>query len=58
MHTQHVYFGDMKAANLLVFRDSRVKLGDLGISTKINPEDTEGTTEQYEIKGFTAGYIN
>jgi len=36
-HSQNVYYGDMKEANLLVFRDYKVKLGDFGISIKLDP---------------------
>jgi serine/threonine protein kinase len=38
LHRKNVYFGDMKPDNLLVFRDYKVKLGDLGISIKL-PDD-------------------
>jgi hypothetical protein len=47
----------MKAANLLVFRDWKVKLGDFGISVKMNFSDKEGDTIQYEGKGMTSGYV-
>ena len=38
LHSQNVYYGDMKEANILVFRDYSVKLGDFGISIKLDPK--------------------
>lgn len=46
----------MKGANLLIFRDQRVKLGDLGISVKLEKND-DPNAGQYYIKGVTAGYV-
>jgi len=45
----------MKEANVLVFRDYSVKLGDFGISIKLDPE-AEWNDENFELKGVTAGY--
>lgn len=42
MHKRNIYYGDMKAPNLLIFRDQRVKLGDLGISIKLDHDDEIG----------------
>lgn len=39
LHSKLIYYGDMKEANILIFKDNSVKLGDLGISIKI-PKDT------------------
>jgi len=50
-----VYYGDMKEANLLLFRDYSQKLGDFGISMKLN-EDADPDDELYELKGATLGY--
>jgi hypothetical protein len=47
----------MKAANLLIYRDLRVKLGDLGISVKISPKDIGGNLDKYKVKGMTKGYV-
>jgi len=55
LHSQNLYYGDMKEANLLVFRDYSVKLGDFGISIKIDPE-LDPNEENYELKGVTPGY--
>lgn len=57
LHQKNIYFGDMKAANLLIFRTQKVKLGDLGISVKLDPTDTTGEVNQYYVKGKTAGYV-
>lgn len=47
----------MKAANLLVFRTQEVKLGDLGVSIKLDDSDTDGTECKYYLKGKTEGYV-
>ena len=57
IHKKHLYYGDMKGANLLIFRDQRVKLGDLGISVRLDENDTEGTEKRYYPKGLTDGYV-
>ena len=36
LHSKNIYYGDMKLANLLVFRNQQVKIGDLGISVKLD----------------------
>lgn len=55
-HQKGIYYGDMKPQNLLVFRDQRVKLGDLGISIKFDFHDKNGTGNLYQIKGMSPGY--
>jgi hypothetical protein len=48
----------MKEANLLVFRDYQVKIGDFGVSIKMKELPLkEDETDEYEIKGLTPGYI-
>ncbi len=48
----------MKEANLLIFRDMSVKIGDFGVSIKMKELPVkEGETDEYEIKGLTPGYI-
>jgi hypothetical protein len=47
----------MKAPNLLVFRNQDVKLGDLGISVKLDSKEIEGTVKKYYGKGLTPGYV-
>ena len=37
LHSRNIYYGDMKPENLLVFRNQRVKIDDVGISLKLNP---------------------
>lgn len=54
LHEKNVYYGDMKPENLLVFRNLKVKLGDLGVSVKI-PEVITDQTEIY-LKGMTKEY--
>ncbi len=46
----------MKPANLLIFRDQRVKVGDLGISIKLDDDD-DWDTPKYQLKGITKGYV-
>lgn len=47
----------MKEANLLVFRDYSVKIGDFGISIKMNDSPKEGEADEYDLKGLTKGYV-
>ena len=44
----------MKPANLLIFRDFKVKLGDFGISIKIPTNEPYDT--KVSLKGYTDGY--
>lgn len=55
LHSQNVYYGDMKPANLLIFRDYKIKIGDLGMSMKL-PDDCNMNSEFY-IKGYTPNFI-
>ena len=49
----------MKEANLLIFRDMKVKLGDFGISLKLSTKELEEENNtKYGIKGLTLGYVN
>lgn len=57
LHLNDFYYGDMKPANLLVFNDGRVKIGDLGISIKLDPNISE-TSKAYVLKGLTDAYTN
>jgi serine/threonine protein kinase len=57
LHSQNVYYGDMKEANLLIFRDYSVKIGDFGISIKMKDNVKPGEADEYPIKGLTPGYI-
>jgi hypothetical protein len=48
----------MKEANLLIFRDYQVKIGDFGVSIKMKDLPIqEDESDEYEIKGLTPGYI-
>jgi hypothetical protein len=48
----------MKEANLLIFRDYQVKIGDFGVSIKMKDLPLkEDESDEYEIKGLTPGYI-
>lgn len=42
LHENNIYFGDMKPENMLVFKDYRLKLGDLGVSLKFPDADNAG----------------
>jgi hypothetical protein len=47
----------MREANLLIFKDFSVKLGDFGVSIKMKELPVkEGESDEYEIKGITPGY--
>lgn len=35
LHKNNVYYGDMKPANILIFEDMSVKLGDFGCAMKL-----------------------
>lgn len=50
IHQKHIYYGDMKPQNLLVFRSQHVKIGDFGISIKLDPNDENKT---YSVKGLS-----
>ena len=54
LHHNNVYFGDMKPENLLLFKDYRIKLGDLGVSMKL-PDNSTAETTMY-LKGLTPTY--
>jgi hypothetical protein len=48
----------MKEANLLIFRDYQVKIGDFGTAIKMKELPLkDGEQDEYEIKGLTYGYI-
>lgn len=47
----------MKAPNLLIFRSQELKLGDLGISVKLDPKDKSGEDPLYTGKGLTKGFV-
>eukprot|EP00347_Sterkiella_histriomuscorum_P011685 403371501 len=52
LHQRNVYYGDMKPHNLLVFKDQLVKVGDLGITIKLDnsiPDDQKA----YYFKGMS-----
>ena len=35
LHSKNVYYGDMKPENVLIFKNYQVKLGDFGVSIKL-----------------------
>jgi len=43
LHANDIYYGDMKPENLLLFKDYRIKLGDLGVSIKISNDASDDT---------------
>jgi hypothetical protein len=48
----------MKEANLLIFRNYQVKIGDFGVSIKMKDLPLkEDEPDEYEIKGLTPGYV-
>jgi len=57
LHQRGVYYGDMKPANILVFKDYRVKVGDLGISIKLNSQIPENK-KHYKLLGITKGFVS
>jgi hypothetical protein len=57
MQEKSIFYSDMKGPNLLIFRNQQVKLGDLGVSIKLDPEDTDGEEKLYYGKGMTKGYV-
>eukprot|EP00347_Sterkiella_histriomuscorum_P016124 403354395 len=52
-HQNNVYYGDMKPENLLVFRNQLIKIGDLGISIKMNDDSPD---EEYLLKGYSEAF--
>ncbi len=58
IHSENIYYGDMKEANLLIFRDYSIKIGDFGVSIKMKETPVkEGESDEYDVKGLTPGYI-
>lgn len=55
LHSRDIFYGDMKPENLLIFRDLKVKIGDFGISVKVNEKNKD--KKLFKIKGFTPGYV-
>jgi serine/threonine protein kinase len=55
LHSQNVYFGDMKPENLLLFRNYQIKLGDFGVSFKLD-ESIDENEEVYLLSGLTQEY--
>lgn len=51
LHYNNVYYGDMKPDNLLIFKDYRIKLGDLGVSLKLPSYGSDSY-----LKGLTPNY--
>lgn len=45
----------MKAPNCLIYRNQELRIGDLGISLKLEKDRSEDE-EIYEVKGLTAGF--
>ena len=52
----------MKPENLLVFRNYKVKLGDFGVSMKLDPSEEsyylKGLTKEYSLKSMNSKFIN
>lgn len=55
IHIKNIYYGDMKAPNCLIFRNQELRIGDLGISVKLEKHASEDEPI-YEVKGLTAGF--
>lgn len=62
LQSLNVYFGDMKPENELVFRNYKVKLGDFGVSMKLNPSESsyylKGLTKEYSLKSMNSRFID
>ena len=56
LHQKNVFYSDMKPANLLIFRNQYVKMGDFGVSVKLRDDDVEGINPLYYARGQTKGY--
>lgn len=58
LHTKDIYYGDVKLENFLVFRNQSIKVGDLGISIKINSKlnDENDRPLYYRPRGYTRNY--
>eukprot|EP00347_Sterkiella_histriomuscorum_P021179 403334946 len=57
LHQRDVYYGDMKPHNLLVFKDQQVKVGDLGITMKLD-KSIPDQKKAYFLKGLTLAYVS
>ena len=56
LHQQNLFFSDMKPANLLIFRNQQAKMGDFGVSIKLNDDIKDETEKIYYGKGQTKGF--
>ncbi len=57
LHSHNIYYGDIKEANIQIFRDFSIKLGGFGGSIKLKKSpDSDGTPDSYDLKGYTPGY--
>ena len=54
LHSNQIYYGDMKPENLLIFRDYKVKLGDFGVSLKL--PNNSNFDDKFYLKGLTFDY--
>ena len=52
IHKSNMYYGDMKPANILVFNDYKLKLGDFGTVMKM----TDDPAKDYYVTGYTEKY--
>ena len=55
MHLRSIYYGDMKAPNLLIYRNQEVRIGDLGVSIKLD-KTVDSEIPCYPVKGLTKGF--
>ena len=54
LHSQNIYYGDMKPENILVFKDYKIKIGDFGCSIKFPKNSKDDTT--FYLSGLTKFY--
>lgn len=42
LHQKHIYFGDLRPSNFMVFKNQSVKLGNFDLSLRLDCKDKDG----------------